>query len=67
MGNQTRSPATIIVVSLVLLVDSCTGGGGGCTWTMSAGTRITCRYQGFYTAVTSVTTVIGYTEVHFTH
>ena len=40
MGNQTRSPATIIVVSLVLLVDSCTGGGGGCTRTMSAGTRI---------------------------
>ena len=40
MGNQTRSPATIIVVSLVLLADSCTGGGGGCMWTMSAGTRI---------------------------
>ena len=40
MGNQTRSPAIMIVVSLVLLVDSCTGGGGGCTWTMSAGTRI---------------------------
>ena len=40
MGNQTRSPATMIVVSLVLLLDSCTGGGGGCTWTMSAGNRI---------------------------
>ena len=40
MGNQTLSPATMIVVSLVLLADSCTGGGGGCTTMSGASTRI---------------------------
>ena len=41
MGNQTRSPATIIdVVSPLLLADSCTGGGCGCTTMSGASTRI---------------------------